>query len=100
MDCDPVNYSQTDTVILDVRDRLARIEVKIDNTNEKLKDHDERITANRDDIEALKGEHVAYQAKVATYTKVGAALAGAGTLLAWFLDHAGTVASVATALPR
>lgn len=95
-----MNPEHSDTLILDVRDRLARIEVKIDNTNEKLRDHDARIIQNRDDIEELKGEHVAYQAKVATYTKVGGAVVLVGSILAWFIDHAGTVASVATALPR
>lgn len=87
-------------LILDVRDRLARIEVKIDNTNEKLRDHDGRISQNTEDIDALKEDVVAHKAMVATYTKVGAMIAAAGGLLAWLLDHAGTVAAVAQAVPR
>lgn len=88
------------SLILDVRDRLARIEVKIDNTNEKLRDHDGRISQNTEDIESLKSEHTAFRAKMATYAQVGGALAVVGGGLAWLLDHAGTVASLAAAVPR
>lgn len=92
-----MNPDQSETLILDVRERLARIEVKIDNTNETLRNHDRRINDNREDIDTLKGEVVAYKAKTGTYAKLGAGLAAAGGLFAWFLDHAQTVAAVGAA---
>lgn len=91
---------QSETLILDVRDRLARIEVKIDNTNEKLRDHDGRITRNTEDIESLKDEVAANKTKMASYVKAMAAIGAAGGVLAWFIDHATTVVAVASAVPH
>lgn len=95
-----MNPDQSEALILDVRERLARIEVKIDNTNETLRAHDRRITANSDDIESLKGEVAAQKARMATCTKIAASLAAAGGVLAWFIDHAHTVAAVGAAVSR
>lgn len=87
-----------------VIERLTRVETKIDfiidGTNEKLRDHDTRIAQNREDIDDLKAAHTAYTAKVATYAKVGGILTVVGGLLAWFLEHAGTVSALANAVPR
>ena len=89
-----------DNIMFDIRDRLARIEVKFDNTHETLKSHDKRLEAVEGDVEKLQTAHTAYKAKVATYVQLGGGVAVVGAIVAWFLDHAGTVASVAAAVPH
>ncbi len=93
-----MDQSQSETLILDVRERLARIEVKIDNTNDTLRTHDRRITDNREDIDALRGDVAACKAKMATYAKLAAYIGAAGGLFAWVVDHAHTVAAIGNAV--
>ena len=89
-----------DNVWLDIRDRLARIEVKFDNTRETLMSHEKRIGTNEDDIEKLKTEHAAFRAKIATYVQVAGGIGIAGAIVAWIVDHASTVVAVASAVPH
>ena len=72
--------------MLDVRDRLARIEVKIDNTNDALKAHDVRITQNRTDIDELQTKQAAAEARVSLLTKLAVALPPLAAGAAWIVD--------------
>lgn len=71
---------QSEPFFLDMRDRLTRIEVKVDNTNEKIKDHDRRLSTLEDEVAAQR-------VTMATYVKVGGLLTSAAAALPWIVQH-------------
>lgn len=66
-----VNPNDNTPLILDLRDRMARIETKLDVHNETHRLIDRRLDTNEADIEYLKTEVATGKAKVATAGAIG-----------------------------
>lgn len=75
-----------DTIMLDIVDRLARIEVKIDKAQDTQDSHGDRLTEVEDKVAVLETELAASRARMALVEKIGAGLVAIAGMLAWVFD--------------